>query len=111
MPLLRRMVCAPSLAAIPGAAFAQLPQGEPIRMVIGFPASGPIDTVARLLAPHFVDGIGQPVIVDNRAGANGIIATEIVGQFFMKAEIVKWTRAVKSAHIRPEQAREKVAPD
>ena len=53
MPLLRRMVCALSLAAIPGAAFAQLPQGKPIRMVIGFPAGGPIDTVARLLAPHF----------------------------------------------------------
>ena len=53
MPLLRRMVCALSLAAIPGAAFAQLPQGKPIRMVIGFPAGGPIDTVARLLAPHY----------------------------------------------------------
>ena len=49
-------------------------------MVIGFPAGGPIDTAARVLAPHFVDGIGQQVIVDNRAGANGIVATDIVAK-------------------------------
>lgn len=55
-------------------------QNKPIRLVIGFPAGGPIDTVARLLAPHLTEGFGQQVIIDNRAGANGIIAMDIVAK-------------------------------
>ncbi len=74
------IACALLLAATAGTALAQPLQGQPIRMVVGFPAGGPIDTAARLLAPQMVEGLGQPVIVDNRAGANGIVATDIVAK-------------------------------
>lgn len=68
------------LAIVAAAAHSQPLQNKPIRLVIGFPAGGPIDTVARVLAPHLTEGLGQQVIVDNRAGANGIIATDIVAK-------------------------------
>ena len=68
------------LAMVAAAAHAQPLQNKPIRLVIGFPAGGPIDTVARVLTPHLTEGLGQQVIVDNRAGANGIIATDIVAK-------------------------------
>ena len=51
---LRNIACALSLALLSSAALAQ-PAAKPIRMVIGFPPGGPIDTVARILAPNFVD--------------------------------------------------------
>ncbi len=80
MQSLRTIVCVLSLALVPAATLAQSSPGKPIRMVVGFPPGGPIDSVARLLAPHFVEGLGQQVIVDNRAGANGIIAMDIVAK-------------------------------
>lgn len=80
MPLLRNIVCGLSLALAAVAALAQSSPGRPIRMVVGFPPGGPIDTVARMLAPHFIEGLGQQLIVDNRAGANGIIAMDIVAK-------------------------------
>ncbi|OGA48943.1 MAG: hypothetical protein A3G24_09185 [Betaproteobacteria bacterium RIFCSPLOWO2_12_FULL_62_13] len=80
MQLLRKVVCMLALASVPAVAIAQSSPGKPIRMLVGFPSGGPIDTVARILAPHFLEGLGQQVIVDNRAGANGIIATEIVAK-------------------------------
>jgi tripartite-type tricarboxylate transporter receptor subunit TctC len=67
-----------ALALTPHATQAQPPQAKPIRLVIGFPAGGPLDVAARILTPHMSEYLGQQVIVDNRAGANGIIGTEIV---------------------------------
>ena len=68
------------MALSAGAALSQEFPRKPIRMLIGFPAGGPIDVVARIMAPRFFEGSGQPVIVDNRAGASGTIATEIVAR-------------------------------
>jgi tripartite-type tricarboxylate transporter receptor subunit TctC len=59
---------------------AQTFPSRPIRMVIGFPAGGGIDILARLMAPKMTERLGQPVIVENRAGANGVIATQGVAQ-------------------------------
>ena len=50
---------------------------RPIRMIAPFPAGGPTDLVARTIARRLSDGWGQQVIVDNRGGANGVIAQEI----------------------------------
>jgi tripartite-type tricarboxylate transporter receptor subunit TctC len=65
--------------------FAQggFPAGFPsraIRIVIGFPPGGGIDILARLMAPKMSERLGQPVIVENRPGANGLIATQGVAQ-------------------------------
>jgi tripartite-type tricarboxylate transporter receptor subunit TctC len=53
---------------------------KPVRMVVGFPPGGPSDLVARTLAQKLSAGLGQQVIVDNRAGAGGVIATEQVAK-------------------------------
>lgn len=67
-------------ALSPGVAVAQDYPTKPIRVVVGFPPGGGADFVARLVAQKLGDVINQQVIVDNRAGANGIIATEMVAK-------------------------------
>jgi tripartite-type tricarboxylate transporter receptor subunit TctC len=65
-------------AAVPSiVAGAEYPM-RPIRMVVGFAAAGGADTTARIIAMRLSDRIGQRVIVDNRPGAAGNIATELV---------------------------------
>jgi tripartite-type tricarboxylate transporter receptor subunit TctC len=60
--------------------WAQTFPSRPIRIIIGFPPGGGIDILARLIAPKMSERLGQPVIVDNRPGANGQIATQAVAQ-------------------------------
>ena len=49
---------------------------KPIRMIVAVPPGGPADTLARIVAPRLTDAFGQTVVIDNRPGANGIIAYE-----------------------------------
>jgi tripartite-type tricarboxylate transporter receptor subunit TctC len=65
------------LAATPSIA-AQAYPTRPIRMIVPFTAGSGSDTVARLIAPKLLDGLGQRVIVDNRAGAGSTIGTAMV---------------------------------
>jgi tripartite-type tricarboxylate transporter receptor subunit TctC len=53
---------------------------KPIRIVVGYAAGGGNDIIVRVLAPKMSDGLGQPVIVENRPGAQGIIGCEIVAR-------------------------------
>lgn len=53
---------------------------QPIRMVVGFPAGGPTDVSARLIADALSKSLGQPVVVDNKPGANATIAAEQVAR-------------------------------
>jgi tripartite-type tricarboxylate transporter receptor subunit TctC len=53
---------------------------EPVRIVVGFPAGGGIDSVARVLAPKLSAVLQQPVIIENKPGANGSIALQQVAQ-------------------------------
>lgn len=60
------------------AASLDLYPNRPIRLVISYSAGGPVDIVGRLAGLKLAEGLGQQVVADNRAGANGNIATEIV---------------------------------
>ena len=60
-----------------GAASAQAYPSRPIRMIIAFPAGGGSDIVGRALAQQLSEQLGQPVVVDNRGGAGGVIGTEL----------------------------------
>ena len=60
-------------------ALAQYP-ARPLRLVVAYPPGGPVDIVARTLGQAMTGALGQAVVVDNRAGANGIIGSEHVAR-------------------------------
>ena len=60
------------------AAVAQNYPTKQVRFVVGFPAGGATDVVARAISQHLAEALGQPVVVDNRAGAASNIGAEIV---------------------------------
>jgi tripartite-type tricarboxylate transporter receptor subunit TctC len=65
--------------ALPALADAALPQTYPVRpvhIVVGFPPGGSVDIVARLIGQWLSRRLGQPVVIENRSGASGNIATE-----------------------------------
>lgn len=68
---------AASLAVWPAAAQAGYPD-RPIRLVVPAGAGGPTDVVARILQPHLSQILGQPVVIENRAGASGNIGAAMV---------------------------------
>jgi tripartite-type tricarboxylate transporter receptor subunit TctC len=67
-------VCAvgPSLATLSTLAHAQ----TPVKLMVGFPAGGSTDVIARLLAEKLKDQLGAPVVVENKAGAGGQLAAQ-----------------------------------
>jgi len=82
MSIARALLLLLSLLALPQGVRAQdqvLP-GRTIRMVVAFPPGGPTDFVGRLLADKLKALLGQSVIIENRAGANGAVGAEYVAR-------------------------------
>lgn len=70
-----------ALAAAPLFANAAQPYPDrPVRLVVGFPPGGAADILGRIAAQQLTERIGQQVVVDNRGGAGGLVATEIAAR-------------------------------
>ena len=67
-------------ALVSTAATGQSYPAKPIRLIIGYEPGGGADNVARLLASPISDVLGQQIVVDNRSGANGVVAAEMVAR-------------------------------
>ncbi len=76
----RRAILIASLLGLAVTAQAQTYPTKPVRILVGYSAGGGVDTMARLLAPHLSTQLGQQVVVENRAGAAGLIAGDAVAK-------------------------------
>lgn len=77
MRLFRTLVLSLALLA-PGAVVAADWPEQPISLVVPYPPGGNVDSAARIIAPGLEKLLGQPIVVENRAGASGMIAAEFV---------------------------------
>src|SRR3954471_21717788 len=73
-----RFLFAAAITLMSSPALAQTYPVKQVRFLVGFPAGGATDVVARAISQNLSEALGQPVVVDNRAGAASNIAAEIV---------------------------------
>jgi len=75
-----KLALATSFAALATGAFAQDYPNQAVRMVVPFTAGGPADTIARVVSQKMSEVLGQPVVIENRGGAGGVIGTDLVAK-------------------------------
>jgi tripartite-type tricarboxylate transporter receptor subunit TctC len=90
--LVRGMIVA-ALLVLPQMAQAQSYPNKPIKLIVPFPAGGPADTIARVLTEKMAPLLGQPIIIESRAGAGGVTGIAAVA----KAEPDGYTIGLSSA--------------
>ena len=79
--MFKRLLCAFAMVALTGAnAFAQSYPSKPIKIVVPYPPGGFNDTLGRTLAAKFTESWGQPVVVENKPGANTVIGSDFVAK-------------------------------
>src|SRR4051812_33966085 len=74
----RSILLAPALVGLTRDAGAQAYPAGPVTILVSFPAGGSIDVVIRAIAPHLQERLGKPVVIENRTGGGGVIATSAV---------------------------------
>ena len=81
--MFRRILAAAMLAAlalVPTLAAAQAFPGKPIKIIVPYSPGGTTDLLARLVAQKMSERLGQPVVIDNKPGANGMIGSDMVAK-------------------------------
>ena len=92
----RRFAVLAALAAppAPGIAAAQTPwPSKPIRWIVNFPPAGAADILSRTLAEYFGSRLGQPIVVENKPGAGGMLGADIVAKARGDAHVVMMSSA------------------
>ena len=77
---MRRALSAGCVLLLAAAAAAAEYPNRPIRMVVPYPAGGPVDITARAIGPRLTEALGQPVVIDNRGGAGSILGSDLVAK-------------------------------
>ena len=75
---MKRFLLAAIVFCLSAAAHAQSYPNKPVKLLVGFAAGGPTDVIARILAQDMTQTLGQTVLVENKAGATSMIATQEV---------------------------------
>ena len=75
-----RKLLAALLFAVPLSALSQAYPTKPIRWVVPYPGGGITDSVTRIVTQKMATSLGQPIVVDNRPGANSILGTDLVAK-------------------------------
>jgi tripartite-type tricarboxylate transporter receptor subunit TctC len=78
--MLKSAIAAFVLAFLAGSAVAQSYPSKPVTLVIPFPPGGVNDVVGRIVATKLATELGQPVVIENKSGASGVIGTELVAR-------------------------------
>ncbi len=94
---------------------------KPIRFIVPFPPGGGNDILARMIAPKMSESLGQPVVIDNRAGAGGNIGTDLAAKSppdgytiviasnqvamndLMKRDIARWNKSLREIGLKLDQ--------
>ena len=80
MNALFKSAAALTLALAAASGWAQAYPTKPIRLVVPFPAGGPVDQTARALGAKLSTSLGQPIIIDNKGGAGGLLGADAVAK-------------------------------
>lgn len=80
MRRIRRLLLTGALCAVANLAYAQSYPTKPIKLIVPFPPGGNVDLSARILAPELSKELGQPLFVENRAGAGGTLGLDAVAK-------------------------------
>ena len=78
--MIERVAAWAAALLVAAAAHAQSYPERAVRIVVGFPPGGSSDTVARVVAQHLAPLLGQPVVVENKPGAGGVIGSDTVAK-------------------------------
>lgn len=80
MKLIVNILAAALMCAATASAHAQAWPNKPLRLVVNFPPGGVADQLARAITPPLQEALGQPVVIENRAGAAGLVGGEVVAK-------------------------------